>query len=58
MKLPRGHAFVLIEGGYLYKTRLPRVISERDETDFEAIVQSMKRDYRTGDNWWLSNASD
>ncbi|MEM8500674.1 MAG: type IV conjugative transfer system coupling protein TraD [Pseudomonadota bacterium] len=58
MKLPRGHAFVLIEGGHLYKTRLPRLISRSDDSNYEKIVDSMVSNYRTGSNWWLANDTD
>ena len=58
MKLPRGHAFVLIEGGTLYKARLPRVIGRNDESEYEKIISSMQSQYRTGESWWMANATD
>jgi conjugative coupling factor TraD (SXT/TOL subfamily) len=56
MKLPRGHAFVLIEGGILYKTRIPRVLGMADTSDYAAIIDDMRSSYRTSDSWWVSDS--
>lgn len=55
MKLPRGHAFVLIEGGVLYKTRIPRVLGMADTSDYAAIIDAMRSSYRTSDSWWVGD---
>lgn len=55
MKLPRGHAFVLIEGGMLYKVRIPRVMGMTDTSDYEAIIDSMRNHYRSSESWWVTN---
>ena len=49
MKLPRGHAFVLMEGGSLYKLRLPLSATEQPAlpSDLDAIAQDMARRYRS-----------
>lgn len=57
MKLPRGHAFVLIEGGMLYKVRVPRVMGMTDTSDYEGIIESMRSSYRSSESWWVGNGT-
>ena len=49
MKLPRGQAFVLMEGGQLYKLRLPLSHSGEQTlpSDLAAIARDMARRYRS-----------
>jgi hypothetical protein len=55
MSLPKGHAFMMLEGGKLYKVRLP----QPDRNDFAglpdsllAITQDMERHYRSTRDWF------
>ena len=53
--LPKGQAFALLEGGQLWKIRIP-LPDDRDDAvmpgDFEAIAQAMRRSYVTNDHWY------
>lgn len=53
--LPKGQAFALLEGGQLWKIRIP-LPDDREDTampdDFEAIVEAMRRSYVTNDHWY------
>ena len=62
--LPKGQAFAMIEGGQLYKIRLPLPKSVRGELpdDLEAMASDMKHNYEatlpsgnTPENWFSSN---
>ena len=66
MNLPKGQAFVLMEGNHLYKIRIPLAEKEDDrriKTDFKDVYAEMKAKYSTGEglmrrnNDWLSVAS-
>ena len=53
--LPKGQAFALIEGGQLYKLRLPLPDGNDDlPEDIDAIAQDMKKHYlgSTPENWF------
>jgi len=53
--LPKGQAFALIEGGQLWKLRLP-LPDARDEralpAGLAAIAEDMARGYSTAEGWW------
>lgn len=56
IQLPKGQAFVLIEGGVLYKVRMPLPDSSDDALMPESITklsEEMKKSYATGENWWI-----
>ncbi|MBI4356579.1 MAG: type IV conjugative transfer system coupling protein TraD [Gammaproteobacteria bacterium] len=57
VKLPKGQAFVLMEGAQLYKIRLP-LIDSRCEAEMpesiEKVSEDMERRYTTSERWWLS----
>ena len=58
MKLPKGQAFALLEGGRLYKLRLPLpTTSKRRKLNvaFADITRDMQRRYRTSSTWWMSD---
>ncbi|TVR63189.1 MAG: conjugative coupling factor TraD, PFGI-1 class [Candidatus Competibacteraceae bacterium] len=50
MQLPRGHAFVLMGGGQLYKVRFPEIADPppRLPDDLDAIARDMARRYHRG----------
>jgi conjugative coupling factor TraD (SXT/TOL subfamily) len=53
--LPKGQAFVLMEGAQLYKVRMPLPERERGiklPQDLNAITLAMRRDYATAEHWW------
>ena len=55
ISLPKGQAFALIEGGQLYKLRLPLPDGNDDlPEDIDAIAQDMKKHYlgSTPENWF------
>ena len=55
--LPKGQAFALIEGGHLWKIRMPLPESRHDAAmpeDLAAIAGEMARKYTTNDHWWLT----
>ncbi|GAB4355614.1 MAG: hypothetical protein Kow0060_07680 [Methylohalobius crimeensis] len=55
MALPRGQAFALMEGGRLWKLRLPLPSVEDDPAmprDLDEVLTSMRTRYATGDLWW------
>jgi len=67
ISLPKGQAFALIEGGNLYKIRMPLPEKEDDKnitTDFKKAYEEMKAKYKTGeglmskDNHWLDLMDD
>jgi type IV secretory pathway TraG/TraD family ATPase VirD4 len=54
MSLPKGQAFALLEGGNLWKIRMPLPSSEDDDMmpeNLQAIAKDMKRRYLTNDHW-------
>jgi conjugative coupling factor TraD (TOL family) len=55
MALPKGQAFALLEGGQLWKVRLPMLDPVGDEHLPASIVDladRMARSYRTSELWW------
>ncbi|MDJ6543452.1 hypothetical protein LEC33_27980, partial [Salmonella enterica] len=55
ISLPKGQAFALLEGGKLWKIRMP-LPSDADDVvmppDMETMVTAMRQGYRTGESWW------
>ncbi len=55
MSLPKGQAFALLEGGRLWKIRLPLPDAAHDPAmpeDLDAVLETMRSRYATGDLWW------
>ena len=53
--LPKGQAFALLEGGHLWKIRMPLPDSRGDAAmpaAFAEITQAMQRSYITNDQWY------
>lgn len=53
--LPKGQAFALLEGGQLWKIRIPLPDNRHDTampSDFEAMAEAMRRSYLTNDHWY------
>lgn len=53
--LPKGQAFALLEGGQLWKIRMP-LPDDREDTampsDFEEMADAMRSSYITNDHWY------
>ncbi|EMG0736349.1 type IV conjugative transfer system coupling protein TraD [Salmonella enterica] len=59
IQLPKGQAFALLEGGQLWKIRMPLPAAGNDALMPESIAQLadyMQATYRTGEQWWNSAA--
>ncbi|MFN7050238.1 TraM recognition domain-containing protein, partial [Proteus mirabilis] len=57
IQLPKGQAFALLEGGKLWKIRMPLPAAEADALmppDLQKIAQYMEKNYRTGETWWTA----
>jgi conjugative coupling factor TraD (TOL family) len=55
INLPKGQAFALLEGGRLWKVRMPLPVDDDDPLMPESIqrlARQMEQDYRTGESWW------
>mgnify|MGYP000296448509 CR=1 FL=1 len=58
--LPKGQAFCLLEGGQLWKVRLPLPDASADPAmpaGLAQIAADMARRYRTGEAWWQQEES-
>lgn len=57
MALPKGQAFALLEGGNLWKVRMPLPSLADDKgmpQNLEEISAQMKKRYLTNDHWWAT----
>ncbi|MGH8549958.1 MAG: type IV conjugative transfer system coupling protein TraD [Blastocatellia bacterium] len=55
MALPKGHAFALLEGGHLWKVRMPLPDPSGDPSmpeSVQTIAREMEERYASGDPWW------
>lgn len=54
--LPKGQAFALLEGGQLWKIRMPLPAGDADDAmmpeSIAKIVEEMRRNYHSGEAWW------
>ena len=53
--LPKGQCFALIEGGNLWKIRMPLPANDPDEVmpkDLQAISEGMRKGADSGSDWW------
>lgn len=58
MALPKGQAFAMLEGGHLWKIRMPLPDDSADEgmpKELQAIANDMRRRYRSSDHWWQTS---
>ena len=60
VSLPKGQAFALIEGGNLWKVRMPLPAPDPDEVmpkDLQALAENMRRSYiEGGGEWWTARS--
>lgn len=55
IQLPKGQAFALLEGGQLWKIRMPLPAADNDDlmpSNIAQLVESMRANYHTGEQWW------
>lgn len=55
VRLPKGQAFALLEGGQLWKIRMPLPGSSNDDLmpeNLEKLAGYMRKNYRTSEGWW------
>ncbi|MDN8600299.1 type IV conjugative transfer system coupling protein TraD [Citrobacter sp. S2-9] len=55
IQLPKGQAFALLEGGQLWKIRMPLPAAENDALmpqSIATLAEQMQASYRTGEQWW------
>ncbi len=57
-RLPKGEAFALLEGGALWKVRLPLPAGGNGDASaaFAELAADMERRYRSGGSWWAGVA--
>ncbi|WP_233947896.1 type IV conjugative transfer system coupling protein TraD [Pectobacterium versatile] len=58
INLPKGQAFALLEGGRLWKIRMPLPDSANDPfmpESISRIAEYMQQNYRTGETWWTES---
>ncbi|CDL79978.1 conjugative transfer system coupling protein TraD [Xenorhabdus cabanillasii] len=58
IQLPKGQAFALLEGGKLWKIRMPLPDGKDDvlmPENLKKIEEYMRKNYRTGDSWWSAS---
>ncbi len=52
----KGQAFALLEGGQLWKIRMPLPAGDADDVlmpeSIEKIAEEMRRSYHSGESWW------
>ncbi len=55
MSLPKGQAFALLEGGHLWKLRMPLPSKANDPhmpSSLQELSERMEEGYHSGDGWW------
>jgi len=53
--LPKGQAFCLLEGGHLWKIRIPLPLVDPNESlpkNLQSLTDEMKKNYHTSEAWW------
>ncbi|TLG91334.1 type IV conjugative transfer system coupling protein TraD [Pseudomonas edaphica] len=55
--LPKGQAFALLEGGQLWKIRMPLPVPDPDERmpeDLQVMTEAMRQRYAPANDWWVA----
>ncbi|PQK87710.1 type IV conjugative transfer system coupling protein TraD [Pantoea ananatis] len=56
INLPKGQAFALLEGGRLWKIRMPLPVSDESDrfmpASLKQLADTMEKNYRSGESWW------
>ena len=54
--LPKGQAFALLEGGQLWKIRMPLPAGDTDDLlmpeSISRVAEAMRQNYHSGEGWW------
>ncbi|EAB5457736.1 hypothetical protein DTY81_20190 [Escherichia coli] len=54
--LPKGQAFALLEGGQLWKIRMPLPAGDTDDVlmpeSISRVAEAMRQNYHSGEGWW------
>lgn len=59
INLPKGQAFALLEGGQLWKIRMPLPAADDDDlmpASLQKIADDMRKHYRTSESWWSAGS--
>ncbi len=57
--MPKGQAFALLEGGRLWKIRMPLPAADDDDlmpASLQKIADDMRKHYRTSESWWSAGS--
>ena len=57
VQLPKGQCFALIQGGQLWKVRMPLPAPDKDEVmpdDLRQMADYMRQSYTDSNQWWVS----
>lgn len=61
VSLPKGQAFALLEGGQLWKIRMPLpagdAADEHMPDDITRLAEEMRRNYHSSEGWWNGGAA-
>lgn len=56
INLPKGQAFALLEGGRLWKIRMPLPVSDDSDrfmpASLKQLADAMEKNYHSGESWW------
>lgn len=56
INLPKGQAFALLEGGRLWKIRMPLPVSDDNDrfmpASLKQLADNMEKNYHSGESWW------
>ncbi|MGC0788647.1 type IV conjugative transfer system coupling protein TraD [Pantoea agglomerans] len=56
INLPKGQAFALLEGGRLWKIRMPLPVSDDNDrfmpSSLKQLADTMEKNYHSGESWW------
>ncbi|KTR46891.1 conjugal transfer protein TraG [Pantoea ananatis] len=56
INLPKGQAFALLEGGRLWKIRMPLPVSDDSDrfmpASLKQLADKMEKNYHSGESWW------
>ncbi|WP_205959051.1 type IV conjugative transfer system coupling protein TraD [Pantoea stewartii] len=59
INLPKGQAFALLEGGRLWKIRMPLPVSDDSDrfmpASLKQLADTMEKNYHSGESWWTGS---
>ncbi|MDI6539781.1 type IV conjugative transfer system coupling protein TraD [Pantoea ananatis] len=61
INLPKGQAFALLEGGRLWKIRMPLPVSDDSDrfmpASLKQLADAMEKNYHSGESWWTGGGA-